>query len=1028
MENVLPKRRHDLLKVFGLGLLAGVLSFAWTIIWQGGLFSLAGDFNAQQIPFAMAGNDAVRAGNWGWAWFLDLGSSFIGGQSFYTLGNPSFWIAAIFPSSWFMYVVGWLYALKYAVATLTSYMYIRQYVRNFRTASVGAILYAFSGYMATDLLFYHFHDVVALFPLLLLTFDALMVRGRKGPFIFAVLINALVNYFFIIGEIIFLVAYYVICYLVPDFRKNIRKLPQILFEGALGCLLGAALLVPSFLFTVQNPRVEVDYTGSNSGVFTFERYLYILKGLLFPGEVMSHQCAVIRSNFSSCNAYLPMVGMVLVIAFLSLHKKHWVSRMLRFSLVMAIVPFFNASFSLFAGLYCRWYYMPILFMSLASAIMLERWDVERRSADHAAYMEIRHAEALRRKRRAEELANGPATIAEAAALAAAEKISPAGAAAVSAAAEAVTLAASAEAAAREESDRAAELAASSEEYLAASANQQSPAEAFAGPNNTRRKGSGAKEALGRHLPKLRRNSVDAELRMPKAHIPDPEGRPKRKSTESERAITKGFIIWGLITLGFVAFLLFVPWSKNEPSKIFEMWQFAIWASVSAAGTVITWLILTKKKKKRLTTFTFAVMFFAVLTTGGLVLSYQIVHGEKAKSIYDRLMTSAKIEYHTPQYRFQGRDNLETLAHSYPASGNFCSTVSGSIFRFYEGLGLTRDVKSPDAPDGLYALISARYSTSRKPEEGKEPIQTVYGDSHTYYVYEDTSIPPIGFTQDTYMTMSEFRQTNTSTRAIRMLKTLVVNDEDEAKVSGVLRKYDEFLDGTPNMKTIEEDGRAHLAESATNVEQDSWHYAVSITADQDKFAFFSIPNDDGWSCSVNGEKTDILDSNGFMAVPVKAGGNRIVFRYEVPGLRMGILMSLGAAAVTALYLLILAVMGGLRWFVRRRRVGRMPAGPALSEEVLLYEEPEEETGFGNTGAAAAFGEPLPPEAANVNPAAAFGEPLPPETGGIIGADMSEEPLPPETAGITGADMSVEPLPPEASDIAAADRVIDQNIEG
>ena len=563
MEKVSPKRRHEFLKVFGLGLLAGVLSFAWTIIWRGGLFSLAGDFNAQQIPFAMAGNEAVRSGSWGWAWYLDLGSSFIGGQSFYTLGNPSFWLAALFPSSWFMYIVGWIYALKYAVATFTAYLYIRQYVRNFRTASVGAILYAFSGFMATNLLFYHFHDVVALFPLLMLTFDGLMVRGRKGPFIFAVCINALVNYFFIIGEIIFIVAYYVICYLVPDFKRNIRKLPQILFEGALGCLLGAALLVPSFLFTVQNPRVEVDYTGSNSGVFSFERYLYILKGLLFPGEVMSHQCAVIRSNFSSCNAYLPMVGMVLVIAFLSLHKKHWVSRMLKFSLVMAIVPFFNASFSLFAGLYCRWYYMPILFMSLASAIMLERWDVERQSADHAAYMEIRHAEALRRKKQAEELANGPATIAEAAALAAeaaAASVSSAEAAALAATEEAVTLASSAEAAAREASDRAAELAASSEEYLAASADQQSPAEAFAGFGKNGRGASGGRTRTEarRHLPGFRKNGAGAEFRMPKARIPDPEGRPKRKATESERAITRGFVIWGLIYLGFVSFLLFVP--------------------------------------------------------------------------------------------------------------------------------------------------------------------------------------------------------------------------------------------------------------------------------------------------------------------------------------------------------------------------------------------------------------------------------------------------------------------------------------
>ena len=831
MENAAPRRRHDLLKVFALGLLAGVISFAWTIIWQGGLFSLAGDFNAQQIPFAMAGNEAVRSGSWGWAWYLDLGSSFIGGQSFYTLGNPSFWLAAIFPSEWFMYIVGWIYALKYAVATLTAYMYIRQYVRNFRTASVGAILYAFSGYMATDLLFYHFHDVVALFPLLLLAFDGLMVRGRKGPLIFAVCVNALVNYFFIIGEIIFLVAYYVICYLVPNFKKNIRKLPQILFEGALGCLLGAALLVPSFLFTIQNPRVDMDYTGSNSGVFSFERYLYILKGLLFPGEVMSHQCAVIRSNFSSCNAYLPMVGMVLVIAFLSLHKKHWVSRMLKFSLVMAVVPFFNASFSLFAGLYCRWYYMPILFMSLASAIMLERWDVERKSADHAAYMEIRQKEEARLRRQAEELANGPATIAEAAAL------------------------------------------------------------SYSKPS-------------------------EPVVRMSRPGVPDPEGRPKRKPTVSEKAVTKGFIIWGLIYLGFVSFLLFVPWSKSDPSKIFEMWQFVIWASVSIAGTILTWLILTKKRKKRLTTFTVAVMFFAVLTTGGLVLSYQIVHGENARHIYDRLMTSAKIEYSTPEYRFQGRDNLETLAHSYPTSGNFCSTVSGSIFRFYEGLGLSRDVKSPDAPDGLYTLISARYYTAKKPDANKEPIQTVYGDYTNYYVYEDESIPPIGFTQDTYMTMSEFLQTNTSTRAIRMIKTLVVKDEDEAEVSGVLRKYEDFIDGVPKAGDIGEAGRAHLEESSRNVEQDSWHYAVTITAADDKYAFFSIPNDDGWSCAVNGESVKILDSNGFMAVPVSAGDNRIVFTYEVPGLKAGIYMSFGAASVTAVYLFIVFAY----WFFigRKRR--------------------------------------------------------------------------------------------------------------
>ena len=93
---------------FVLNFVAGFFSFAWTIMTQGGLFSLAGDFNAQQITFAMAANDAIKSGNIIYDWSLDLGSNFIGGMMFYILGNPSFWLSMLFPSGMFMYVVGWI--------------------------------------------------------------------------------------------------------------------------------------------------------------------------------------------------------------------------------------------------------------------------------------------------------------------------------------------------------------------------------------------------------------------------------------------------------------------------------------------------------------------------------------------------------------------------------------------------------------------------------------------------------------------------------------------------------------------------------------------------------------------------------------------------------------------------------------------------------------------------------------------------------------------------------------------------------
>ena len=744
-------------QAFLFNLAAGILSFGWTIIVQGGLFSLAGDFNSQQITFAMAANDAVKAGNVIWDWSLDLGSNFIGGQMFYVVGNPSFWLSLLFPSKYFMYVVGWIYILKYAVAGLTSYACMRRYVRDQQMAVIGSMLYAFCGFMGEDLLFYHFHDVVALFPLLILTFDDMMLEKKRGPFIFAVCINALVNYFFFIGEIIFMAAYYVIRYLIPRFREYIKHLPQIVLEGTLGCMLGAVLLLPAFYFVIQNPRVEVDYTGSTALVFGAERYLYILKGLIFPGEVMSHQSAVIKNNFSSCNAWIPVTGLVLVIAFIIENRRHWITKMLVFCLIMAVVPIFNASFSLFAGLYCRWYYMADYIMVLASVMFLDRW------------------------------------------------------------------------------------------------------------------GADKKRWAGR--------------------------------TPSDRAITKGAVIWGAVQVSFILFLTLVKWNDSEPSKIYRPWLFVYWSAIALIGTILTWLILTVLKKEQKLVLAAAIFIVSVTVTVSDVYLLQMAHREDARHIYDRLMTSADIEYTTPEYRFTSRDNIETLSHGYPASANFCSTVSGSIFRFYESLGLKRDVKSPEAPEGMMNLISARFSIEKKPREDEEPVQVVSGRYTTYYVYEDRTVPPMGFTYNTYMTASDFASTFEDDRAILMLKTLIVPDDMEDEVSQYLRPYDQLTDGPAIKEYISDISRDHLDECAYNVLQTTDSYEVSIDADSDKYAFFSIPNDSGWKALVDGEETAIVDVNGFMAVKIHEGTNRIRFEYTVPGLLSGGIISAAGAALAAVYILL-----------------------------------------------------------------------------------------------------------------------------
>ena len=748
--------RKYALRAFLLSFILGVLSFAWTMLLHRGLFSVAGDFNVQQIPFAMYANDAVKSGNVIWDWSLDLGSNFIGGMTFYILGNPSFWLSLLFPSDMFMFVVGWLYILKYAVAGLTSFLWIRRFVKNPNHALIASVMYAFSGFMNENLLFYHFHDVAALFPLLLITFDDLMEKRRRGPFIFAVCINAIVNYFFFFGEVYFLIAYFILRYVFGEGKETWKRLPEILIEGILGVLLGMAWLLPSVYFTMQNPRVKFDYYGNNSLVFTAERYLYILKALIFPGEVMSDQSAVIEHNFASCAAYIPLAGMTLVIAFFMLYRKHWVKRMLIWCLVMAVVPFFNASFSLFAGLYHRWFYMPVLLFALAGGLVLDRIE-----NDSLVFM--------------------------------------------------------------------------------------SP-------------------------------------------------------TPSQTAVTKATVIWGVITIAFIAFLLFVPWSSSEASKIYHDDVFAAWSAVAAAGTILTWVILTQTGKKRLILFGVMTCAFAIGTSAALLHLYQRANGELADGLYDRLTTSREFEDPGPSYRFANSDNPETLTHGFQSTANFCSTVSGSIFRFYTALGLKRDVKSPTPPEGLYELVSARfrYETEEKEELG-EPLKTYEGKKKRYFIYENGAVPPIGFTYNTYMTATEFGESDKDLRAILMLKTLVVPDEKEDLVKECLRHYDEAVDGVVSSEALEEISEQHLEECSADVMRTTSSYSSIINADSEKYAFFSIPNDTGWSAKVDGEDTEIIDINGFMAVRVHAGANHVEFRYQVPGLATGLYLSLAALILSMLYI-------------------------------------------------------------------------------------------------------------------------------
>lgn len=357
---------------FAINFICAFVSIIGFVFLGEGLFTLSNDFNAQELSFNMFANEAIRRGDIFWNWNIDIGSDFITTFSFYNLGSPFFWLSLLFKPSAFPYVMSGIYMLKYAVAGVTSFLYLRLFAKDERTSLCCSVLYAFSGFQCANLVFYHFHDVVAFFPLLLYGLEVMMRKGKKGIFALAVLLNALVNYVFFIGEVIFVVIYFVIRFLIEDW-KNIKAIPQCIVEGGLGVGMAGVLFVPSCVSVLNNSRVSSHLEGMDMFLFSLKDYLWNIKALFLPGDNMARQSVIGDCNWYSVSAYLPLLGVVLVLAFLIKKRSSWLSRMIIILLVMAFVPILNSTFVMFnVEPYRRWYYMLVLMMVLASQYVLEQ--------------------------------------------------------------------------------------------------------------------------------------------------------------------------------------------------------------------------------------------------------------------------------------------------------------------------------------------------------------------------------------------------------------------------------------------------------------------------------------------------------------------------------------------------------------------------------------------------------------------------------------------------------------------------------
>lgn len=816
-------------KMFTFLLALGVAAclFVPYMILTEGYFTFFGDFNVQQIPFYQMCHKAVREGNINWNWYTDLGSDFVGSYAFYLLGSPFFWFTLIFPNSFVPYLMGPLLILKFAFAALTAYLYIRRFTKTAYAASLGGLLYAFSGFSVYNIFFNHFHEAIIAFPLLLLALELLITENRRGVFAVTVAFCAIVNYFFFFGMVVFCVIYFFVRLCTGAVKIKFSRFIVLAFEAVTGLALAAALLVPAINAIIGNSRITSILIGWNGIMYGKEQiYLNVIECFFFPPDLPARPVFFPGANvkWSSLGGWLPVFGMTGFFVWFKTRRKNWLKRVLGICVLCAMVPVLNSAFYAFnTSYYARWFYMPVLMMCLVTTMLTE--------------------------------------------------------------------------------DR--------------SVNWSS-----------------------------------------------------------------GFKWNTAITLTFVLVIGFFP-QKIDDKLVFGLYtqsedgtyilRFWITCLIALICLAIQKPLLNLLKTDQTKFYRSAIACVCVISAiyGNIFIATGRTHSYDEKSVMiDSLIEGEVYLDDDTNFRIDVYDGVDNTGMylGYPTINAFHSVVSPSIMEFYEYIGVERSVASRPDTDlaAIRPLLSVKYllnptygeSFVDKNGETLMPDYKYIKTSGNYYVYENENYVPYGFSYNSYMSEEFCDSYSEDLRSRLMLKAILLTDEQIKKYGDYMTNIEDAKNGglqssgdinSPLIFTDEAmaaDSAELRKTSADSFKIDNTGFTATVKRTDKSLVFFSVPYDSGFTATVNGKAVEIEKVNkGFMAVAVDAGESVVRFNYRNTGLYTGIYITLSAAVLFILYIIISVV------YTKKHQSNTVyPEGDSLLEQwraddiadaVLKYDKHETE---------------------------------------------------------------------------------------
>ena len=390
-RSALSNRRITAAHAFFLGAILALFALAPAILPYGGRFVTRGDFIEQQLPFILETRRILRGGLNSYSFNTFLGAPAVGSYAFYTLGSVFVWGLALLPAALIPYGISVMAVLKHAVCALTSFCYLRRMIKNEKLALLGSILYTFSSFTLVNTQFYHFTEVIAFFPLILLGMEMVMSdRPHPGALALFCGLNTLTNYYFMLSSALLAALYFVFRFFSRDWKpyRTVRRVLSLVFECGVGCALAGVLLCPAMLFMLSITRTGAGDTPLLAQHYTPSVLLERLRALLMPIESnVVHAYYGDAGSWCSTAAYLPVFGMTGAAVFAFAQKKQrWLKALLLALLACSVVPVLCGAFALETNVgYTRWWYGLALMTTLATLYALQPF-VEKADAPDRAFL------------------------------------------------------------------------------------------------------------------------------------------------------------------------------------------------------------------------------------------------------------------------------------------------------------------------------------------------------------------------------------------------------------------------------------------------------------------------------------------------------------------------------------------------------------------------------------------------------------------------------------------------------------------